>query len=174
MREMRGTQLQKLLDVEAFFLEINMKKKWKIQSLLELYKCINVNEKGFEKALAEKDKYYGNLINIPKKNGYREICAIDKSCELYRIQRNLKRNFLDNIMISDIAYGFRKKSDYFDFLECHKSFYGSSNYLRIDISDFFGTISRGLLEETFEYYVICSSKEEKEKIKKESKRSKSW
>lgn len=94
----------------------------------------------------------------------REICAIDKSCELYRIQRNLKRNFLDNIMISDIAYGFRKKSDYFDFLECHKSFYGSSNYLRIDISDFFGTISRGLLEETFEYYVICSSKEEKEKI----------
>lgn len=67
-------------------------------------------------------------------------------------------------MISDIAYGFRKKSDYFDFLECHKSFYGSSNYLRIDISDFFGTISRGLLEETFEYYVICSSKEEKEKI----------
>lgn len=38
MREMRGTQLQKLLDVEAFFMEINMKKKWKIQSLLELYK----------------------------------------------------------------------------------------------------------------------------------------
>ena len=35
---MRGTQLQKLLDVEAFFMEINMKKKWKIQSLLELYK----------------------------------------------------------------------------------------------------------------------------------------
>ena len=164
MREMRGTQLQKLLDVEAFFMELYMRKIWKIQSLLDLYKCINVDEKGFAKALVEKDKYYCNLINIPKKNGYREICAIDKSCELYRIQRNLKRNFLDNIMISDIAYGFRKKCDYFDFLECHKSFYGTSNYLRIDISDFFGTISRDLLEETLEYYVVCSSTEEKEKI----------
>lgn len=161
---MRGTQLQKLLDVEAFFMELYMRKIWKIQSLLDLYKCINVDEKGFAKALVEKDKYYCNLINIPKKNGYREICAIDKSCELYRIQRNLKRNFLDNIMISDIAYGFRKKCDYFDFLECHKSFYGTSNYLRIDISDFFGTISRDLLEETLEYYVVCSSTEEKEKI----------
>ncbi len=164
MREMRGTQLQKLLNVEAFFMESYMKKIWKIQSLLELYICINVNEKGLAKALTEKDKYYGNLISIPKKNGHRVICAIDKSCELYRIQRNLKRYFLDNIMISDIAYGFRKNCNYFDFLECHKSFYGTSNYLRIDISDFFGTISRELLIQTFEYYVVSASQEEKEKI----------
>lgn len=164
MRKMRGTQLQKLLKVEAFFMEFYMKKTWKIQSLLELYKCINVDEDGFSKALTEKDKYYSNLISIPKKNGHREICAVDKSCELYRIQRNLKRNFLDNIMISDVAFGFRKNYDYFSFLECHKSFYGASNYLRIDISDFFGSISRELLTETFEYYVSPSSQEEKDKI----------
>lgn len=161
---MRGTQLQKLLGVEAFFMEPHMKKTWKIQSLSELCKCIDVDSKRLAKALAEKDKYYGNMLSIPKKNGTREICVIEKSCGLYQVQRNLQRNFLDNILISDVAYGFRKNCDYFDFLQCHKSFYGNNNYLRIDISDFFGTISRELLKETFEYYVACPTQEEKEKV----------
>lgn len=42
MREMRGTQLQKLLDVEAFFMEINMKKKMEntiIIRIIQVYKC---------------------------------------------------------------------------------------------------------------------------------------
>ena len=39
---MRGTQLQKLLDVEAFFMEINMKKKMEntiIIRIIQVYKC---------------------------------------------------------------------------------------------------------------------------------------
>ena len=49
--------------------------------------------------------------------------------------------------------------DYFDFLETHRNFYGNANYLRIDISNFFGSISEQMIIDTFEYYVDSVEKE---------------
>lgn len=155
---MRGTQLQKLLLLEAFFMENSMKKIWKIESVSHMCESLGYKEELIN-ILDEKDKYYKNIVKIPKKMGYREICMIDKSCSLYELQKSLKINFLDNIKISDIAYGFKKNYDYFDFLETHRNFYGNANYLRIDISNFFGSISEQMIIDTFEYYVDSVEKE---------------
>ena len=164
MRKMRGTHRQKASLVEAFFMEINMKKIWIIKNTSDLFKCLNSNENDISKALSQKDKYYTNVISIPKKNGYRSICVIDKSCAMYRLQKRLKTNFLDNIMVSDLAYGFKRNYDYFDFLKVHKNFYGINNYLRIDISNFFGTINANMVRDTLDYYIDCDTEEEKERV----------
>ena len=95
--------------------------------------AIDEYRSNLEKAIEEKDKYYGGKISIPKKNGYRHIYKVNKVCRLYDIQKNLCHYFLGNIMISDNAFGFKKDCNYFDFLEEHKNFYGNSNYLRLDI-----------------------------------------
>lgn len=151
--------MQKLLLLEAFFMENSMKKIWKIESVSQMYESLGYKEEELINVLEEKDKYYKNIVKIPKKMGYREICIIDKSCELYELQKSLRINFLDNIKISDIAYGFRKNYDYFDFLEAHRNFYGNANYLRIDISNFFRSISEQMIIDTFEYYVDSLEKE---------------
>ena len=122
-----------------------MKKIWKIESVSHMRESLGYKEEELINILDEKDKYYKNIVKIPKKMGYREICMIDKSCSLYELRKSLKINFLDNIKISDIAYGFKKNYDYFDFLETHRNFYGNANYLRIDISNFFGSISEQMI-----------------------------
>ena len=141
-----------------------MKNIWRIEFLSDLFDCIGCDEESLEKAIEEKDKYYGGKISIPKKNVYRHIYKVNKACRLYDIQKNLCHYFLGNIMISDNAFGFKKDCNYFDFLEEHKNFYGNSNYLRLDISDFFGSISKELLGNVLNYYVDISEDKEKEKV----------
>ena len=141
-----------------------MKNIWRIQSLSDLFDCIGCDKESLEKAIKENDEYYGIKIRIPKKNGHRIIYKVNKASRLYDIQKNLCHYFLGNIMISDNAFGFKKDCNYFDFLEEHKNFYGNSNYLRLDISDFFGSISKELLENVLNYYVDISEDKEKEKV----------
>ena len=66
-----------------------MKNIWRIEFLSDLCDCIGCDEESLEKAIEEKDKYYGGKISIPKKNGYRHIYKVNKVCRLYDIQKNL-------------------------------------------------------------------------------------
>lgn len=117
----------------------------------------------------EKNYFYQNVINIsedrineiesliencydyfsiPKKDGYREICAIRKPSILYNAQRDLKK-FFDKIPISSAAKGFRKEQSYFDFLKPHIS---KKYFMRIDIKDFFGSINGEMIFNSLEKY----------------------
>ena len=64
-----------------------MKNIWRIEFLSDLFDCIGCDEESLEKAIEEKDKYYGGKISIPKKNGYSQpyfytlflyLCRTDK------------------------------------------------------------------------------------------------
>lgn len=70
--------MQKLLLLEAFFMENSMKKIWKIESVSHMCESLGYKEEELINILDEKDKYYKNIVKIPKKMGYREICMIDK------------------------------------------------------------------------------------------------
>lgn len=138
---------------------------WKIENKGMLYQRILITTPSIlEMALLEenKDIYYQNRFTLPKKNGIRTIYCIDKTNNLYRLQTNLAKNFLNNIMLSDAAYGFVKGCSYLDFLNEHTSFYGNKYFLRLDIKSFFDTICEGRIREVLSYYVSeeCQSKSE--------------
>jgi hypothetical protein len=137
---MRGTQMQRLLKGAFFYGDYNMNKIWKLDNEDQFYN--NIVYKSKEETLSlitsrEKKIYYANIIKHPKKNGFREICIIDKNSGLFDLQKHLKNNFLNNITISDVAYGFIKNLNYYDYLVPHINFYGDSFFLRLDIKDFF-------------------------------------
>ncbi|MCR4637240.1 MAG: reverse transcriptase family protein [Butyrivibrio sp.] len=132
-----------------------MKRKWQICSTEELLTILSITNEQLKLAISESNinNYYANTYEVKKKNGIREICNVDKSNPLYAIQKKIYKYFLSNIMVSDNAYGFRKGSNYYDFLSCHLNFYKNSFFLRLDISSFFDSISEDLVRETFSYYV---------------------
>lgn len=80
---------------------------------------------------------------------------------MYRIQKKFKKNFLDNILLSDRAFGFVKEQSYFTYLQEHVNTISSNWYLRIDIENFFGSINEKHIERAFEFYI---DGEEKDKI----------
>lgn len=114
---------------------------------------LKMNEDKVRLAIGDgKKEYYKNIVEIPKKNGKRQIYIVDNKNDLYKLQKNLCTNFLENIMISDVAYGFVKNNSYVDYLYPHVNFYKKNNYLRLDIKDFFGSINYEILKSTISYY----------------------
>lgn len=123
-----------------------------ITSEKELYKIIGYDKDQFVISQTLKNSYYGSPIIIKKKNGIRKIYSPDRRYFLYDIQKNLLHSFLNNIRVSAVTYGFVKKSCYYDFLEPHTDFYKQNYYLRLDIKDFFDSISGEMVREAFDYY----------------------
>lgn len=103
-----------------------------------------------DKIKDKQQNYY--LKEIPKKGGLRNLNCIKKETPLYEYQTSLKNKFLKNIPISENAYGFVKGKSYYDFLVPHITGGKEKFFLRIDIQDFFGSITADVLEETFRYY----------------------
>lgn len=83
------------------------------------------------------EKFYSK-IEIPKKIGTRTIYVIDQKSSLYQIQKNIQKNFLAQIKIPICAKGFYKETSYCDFLKEHV---GKKYYMRMDIKDFFDSIT---------------------------------
>lgn len=136
---------------------------WVIKEYNDFFSnIIKVNEESLIKILEEKSNKY-NLVEIPKKNGLRKIYILDNKSKLYSLQKEINENFFNNIMISDCCYGFKKECNYIDFLEPHKWFYEERYYLRLDVKNFFESISYELLHETLSYYIEMEL-EEKEKV----------
>lgn len=136
-------------------------RKWMITSEEELYKIIGCDKIEVEVMLIIKDRYYGVPVEIKKKNGTRIIYLPNRLHGLYQIQNNLLRGFLNNIHVSPVAHGFVKKACYYDFLEPHVDFYKQNYYLRLDIKDFFDSISTEMIKDAFGYY--CNIEDETEK-----------
>lgn len=139
-------------------------RKWFITSESELYSILQCNEERINVALAQKEEYYGKPIEIRKKKGVRKIYAIKPGYLLYDVQKNLLNNFLKNIKVSPLACGFVKKSCYFDFLEPHIDFYKNSNYLRLDIKNFFDSINEEMIKDAFDYYCDMEDEDEKNNV----------
>lgn len=128
-------------------------KTWKIENLQQfLDSIVKFNENDLKKYLSNKEDYYGDEISIPKKNGRRIVYSVDKNHKLYVIQKNVTANFLNNIKISDASCGFIRGSSYFQFLSIHSDFYKKRYYLRMDIKDFFGSITKDAIVKSLEYY----------------------
>ncbi len=83
------------------------------------------------------EKFYSK-IEIPKKRGTRTIYVIDQKSSLYQIQKNIQKNFLAQIKIPICAKGFYKETSYCDFLKEHV---GKKYYMRMDIKEFFDSIT---------------------------------
>lgn len=93
---------------------------------------------------------------IPKKEGTRTISAIKKDSELYVLQKNLCKYFLDDVLLPTPAVGFVKNESYISYLSPHV---GKRFFLRIDIKDFFGSISKAVIRKTFAEFFSSDDKE---------------
>lgn len=136
-------------------------KIWKIETYDVFFdNILNISENKLKKSIkqSEKNNYYADYYDVSKKVGTRRIYSINKKSSLYNVQKQLLNNFLNNIMLADSAYGFVNGRSYIDFLMPHISFYKDNYYLRLDISDFFGSISSSLLEEVLSHYFEVSEK----------------
>ncbi|MEC4694768.1 reverse transcriptase family protein [Bacillus anthracis] len=109
----------------------------------------------------KQDSYY--TVKIPKKGGVRVLNCIKQDTSLFELQTSLKVNFLDKIPIAENVYGFVKEQSYKDFLVPHVWDNGKKRYyLRVDIKDFFGSITNETLIKVFDYYFKTSDKVSKE------------
>lgn len=140
-------------------------KSWKILSEKQFFSSIiRMDELELKRVLEHKDEYYCKEICIPKKNGCRLVYGINKEHLLYKVQKNLLNNFLKNIKVSDVACGFLKQSSYYDFLERHTDFYCQNYYLRLDIKDFFGSISWEMVYNAIKFYCQIEDQSSNEKV----------
>lgn len=136
-------------------------RKWMITSEKELFGILDCDKDEAEIIQTMKAGYYGDPIELKKKNGIRKIYSPNRRHVLYYVQNKLLHGFLNNIHVSPVAYGFVKKSCYYDFLEPHVDFYKQNYYLRLDIKDFFDSISGEMVRDALGYY--CSIEDEVEK-----------
>lgn len=113
-----------------------------------LRKILECNEKDLEKALKQKESVCRE-DKIPKKGGYRSIVSVDPKYTLLSIQKNLLKNFLTGLPVSTAAKGFVKGRSYIDFLEEH---IGHEYFLRLDIKDFFDSITEDSLIENLQSF----------------------
>ncbi len=126
-----------------------------------LEKILKCDESELEKAKMQ-NILLCQTIQIPKKDGYRIVVPIEHGTELEKLQKNLQKNFFAKLPVSPAAKGFRKGSSYVDFLEEHA---GNRYFLRLDIKNFFDSISIDMLEEGLMPYI----QEEQQEVKEQSK-----
>lgn len=140
-------------------------KIWKIESSeMFLGKILDTNEVSLSRNLQDdkKEKYYESYFELNKRRGKRKIYSVDKQEPLFQYQQRLTKRFLNNILLSDSAFGFVKGYNYLDFLQEHVDFYGDRYFVRFDIKNFFGTITQKRIKEVLDYYVAeeCGARNE--------------
>ena len=111
----------------------------------------------FLKVQRSYDKSDYATFSIPKKDGFREINYLPKSSKLFSLQQELLQNLLNQTYLPTCAKGFRKGESYKSFLVPH---IGNQYFLRIDIKDFFHSITEERIKSEFERYITFSSKDE--------------
>lgn len=135
-------------------------KVWKINNKYTFYNNIlKINETELDMILTStmKKNYYQSPIELPKKGGKRIVYSVNSEHRLYKIQKNVTKNFLDNILLPDTVYGFRKEKNYIDYLIPHIDFYGNNNYIRLDIENFFSSINTKTIRKTISSYFEVSA-----------------
>lgn len=82
-------------------------------------------------------------------SGKKFFYKVKENSELSKCHDNLVIRFLNKIPLNNSAKAFRPKISYLNFLEPHRKNY---NFLRLDIKNFFHSISENLLKESFNSY----------------------
>lgn len=100
-------------------------------------------------------------FSIPKKNGIRTITSLPQTSHLYILQKNLNKYFLEKQKLPVCAKGFIKGENYISYLEPH---IGAKYYLRIDIQNFFPTITKESIKNEFSNFISFETDDDKEKI----------
>lgn len=133
-----------------------------------LHKILESDQEELEKAKDQKAQVCSE-IKLPKQSGFRRIVSVEHGCELEKLQKNLQKNFLSKLPVCPSAKGFVKGSSYLDFLEEHM---GHEYFLRIDIKNFFDSISAKLLEESLKSFVREEEETDSEEEKTDSEEEK--
>lgn len=110
---------------------------------------IQYNIEEIQEAIAYKEIFYKPFC-IPKKNGMRKILGINPSSDLFIMQRNLLDHFLSKIQLPVCVKGFVKQGSYSNYLIEHRN---QKFYMRMDIKDFFDSITSEQIEENLSEYV---------------------
>lgn len=100
-------------------------------------------------------------FEIPKKNGVRKINYLEESSPLHLLQKKLSKSFLSRQSLPMPAKGFKKGENYISYLEPHV---GSVYYLRIDIADFFPSITEKTIKDELLNIIKAQTKEDRKKI----------
>tara|TARA_R110001583_G_scaffold185897_1_gene346251 strand:+ start:15032 stop:16129 length:1098 start_codon:yes stop_codon:yes gene_type:complete len=87
---------------------------------------------------------------IQFKIGQRFVYAIKHDSIYKAYHEALNNKFLNLIPLNNAAKAFRKGGSYFEFLEPHRHNY---NFLRLDLKNFFHSISDDLLKSVFSHYI---------------------
>ena len=106
-----------------------------------------------------KDDY--KQFEIPKKNGKRTIFYLEDTSKLCLLQRKLNNLFLAKQRFPSPVKGFVKGESYMSYLSFHV---GSQNFMRIDIYNFFPSITKKIIKEELENIISGKTPDDKEKI----------
>lgn len=136
---------------------------FKIQNKELWLQMLNVSEKELETVIENKERAY-SIYKKAKSNGYRTIYCINSSDRLYTLQKRLQKLFFCNIFLPECVYGFRPNYSYIDFLIPHISNNKNQHYLRLDIKDFFDSISTEYIKNFFKYYIDDNTKDDDAKF----------
>lgn len=125
-------------------------------------RILRLTKDKLQEILSNKDQYYYSR-KIKKKGGERNLSCLKHGTEFYKLQSNLTKNFLSKIPVLDNVYGFVKGRSYRDFLIPHTKGTKDRYYLRVDIKDFFHSITQEILIDVFKYY-FRTGKESNERM----------
>lgn len=100
-------------------------------------------------------------FDIPKKCGVRTITLLPETSALYALQKNFNRYYLCKQELPTCVKGFVQGESYISYLEPH---IGARFFIRIDIKNFFPSITSDIIKETFSHLISFDTEEEKEKI----------
>lgn len=138
---------------------------YKISSKEELLDILGVSKDKLKDILKKKvASYHSYMVYSAKKKKTRSIFAIDSKSDLYKLQRNLQRNFFVNIYFPSNVYGFIKQRNYIDYLAPHCSIMREKNFTRLDIEKFFDSINVKYVRECLEGYVDDKCEQEDKKF----------
>jgi len=109
--------------------------------------------------LESKNLNYSRKI-IKKKKGFRNLDCIQRNSALYILQKRIVKNILNDIPLPDVVFGFIEKKSYKDFLLPHKhNIDENRNYLRLDIKNYFESITNELLKKELNFIVKTKNSE---------------
>lgn len=100
-------------------------------------------------------------FEIPKKNGVRTITLLPEGSSLYVLQRNFNKYYLNKQEFPICVKGFVQGQSYISYLEPH---IGAKYFVRMDIKDFFPSITSEIIKDAFSHLLSFDTDEEKEKI----------
>lgn len=99
-------------------------------------------------------------FDIPKKNGVRKINYLPRTSVLYNVQKGLARYF-EKQEFPICVKGFKKGENYLSYLEPHV---GSKFFLRVDIKDFFPSITVDIIKNELSNHLSFDSENDKIQI----------